>query len=184
MYTKKISFIPLLLLILAITACTAASPTATQLDQSVNTPSVPPSVIPASTLPPSLEPSPVPSVAPIPTDTLVPTTIPPAMGGSGVILFGSNRDGDYMNLYLLELAGESVTSLTMENSNIFPGPFSPDGTRILYTGFGLTNSFVGVMNADGTNMVDLSGNPQYDEGFPGWSPDGNQIVFYLPTGWE
>ena len=130
MDSMKRSFIPLLLLILAITACTAISPAATQIEQSVNTPNIQPSEIPASTLQPSLEPSIVPTIAPIPTDTLAPTTEPPAIGGSGVILFGSNRNGDYMNLFLLELSGGSVTPLTLENSNMFPGPYSPNGSQI------------------------------------------------------
>lgn len=70
-----------------------------------------------------------------------------------------------------------VTRLTTGESNTFAGPFSPDGRRILFTGFGLVHSFVGVMNADGTSPQDLSQNPDRDEGFPAWSPDGSLLAF-------
>jgi Tol biopolymer transport system component len=104
-------------------------------------------------------------------------TVPTTLGGSRGILFSSNRGGYYDDLYVLDFTSKQVTRLTSGDSNTFPGPFSPDGTKLLFTGFGLTNSYIGVMNADGTNPVDLSARPDVDEGFPCWSPDGTQIAF-------
>ena len=102
---------------------------------------------------------------------------PTPMGESGEILFSSNRDGGYDDLYLLDLANSQVTRLTNGDSNTFSGPFSPDGTRLLFTGFGPIYSYVGMMNADGSQPQDISQSPNSDEGFPAWSPDGQQIAF-------
>jgi len=169
------SILPLLALILILTACNTASPTAISSEQAFATPEVPPiGGTPIISL--TLEPSSMPSEVPSPTEPVTPTSSPP-MGGSGVILFGSDRQLEYSNLYLLDTATGYIYPLTRVKSNVFPGPFSPDGTQMLFTGFGITNSFVGVKNADGTDRLNLSPDQQIDEGFPAWSPDGTQIVF-------
>ncbi len=107
-----------------------------------------------------------------------PSATPPPilMGGSNQILFSSNRGGAYDDLYLLDLTSSQVTRLTQGDSNTFPGPFSPDGSQILFTGYGLTTSYVGVMSADGTSPLDLT-QADVDEGFATWSPDGKTIAF-------
>ena len=96
--------------------------------------------------------------------------------GNGQILFASNRGGAYDDLYLLDIATAQVTRLTQGDSSTFPGPFSPDGTKVLFTGYGLTTSYVGVMSADGTHSLNLTV-AQVDEGFASWSPDGSQILY-------
>jgi Tol biopolymer transport system component len=111
-------------------------------------------------------------------DSSEPTLVTPTLlGGSSGILFSSNRGGYYDDLYVLDFTSKQVTRLTSGDSNTFPGSFSPDGSKLLFTGFGLIHSYVGVMNADGSNPVDLSNRPDVDEGFPCWSPDGTQIAF-------
>ena len=96
---------------------------------------------------------------------------------NGQIVFYSNRDGEYNNIYLLDVGTSVVTPLVQDQSNYFTGPFSPNGARLLFTGFGLTHSYVGIMNADGTDRIDLTADPAIDEGFPAFSPEGIEVVY-------
>jgi Tol biopolymer transport system component len=99
------------------------------------------------------------------------------IGGASGILYASNVNGSYLDLYLQEWVSSTITRLTQGDSNFFPGGYSPDGRQITFTGFGLTSSYVGVMSADGSDPVDLTNLPEVDDGFPAWSPDGTQIAF-------
>jgi TolB protein len=165
------SIITLVALVVFLAACATASPTPTDLppEQAENT------------LEPSAMPEVAETLAAVPTST---TELPPQptattlpLGGSGAILFASDRGGVYMDLYLLDTASGEATRLTSGDSNTFPGPFSPDGRYFLFTGFGLTTSYVGLRNADGSEPQDISQSPDSDEGFPTWSPDGQWIAF-------
>ncbi len=131
-------------------------------------------------------PTPQSSVQPVPssqsataTSILLPTptSAPVIIGGASAILFSSNRGGDNQDLYLQEFGSVQTTRLTQGDSSTFAGPFSPDGKKIVFTGYGLTNSYVGVMNADGSDPVNLTNLPDVSDGFPAWSPDGSQIAF-------
>lgn len=93
------------------------------------------------------------------------------------IVFYSNRNKGMNTIYLLTVGSTSPVSLTQGPDTYFSGPFSPDRSRILFTGFGLTKSYVGVMNADGSSPQNLTNQANSDDAFPAWSPDGTQIVF-------
>jgi putative hemolysin len=98
-------------------------------------------------------------------------------GGAGQIVFDSNRAGDYRDLYVMNSDGYDLSRLTRGDANSFAGPWSPDGQRIVYTTFGLTNSYIAVINADGSNTETLDAIDGSDEAFPAWSPDGQRIAF-------
>lgn len=105
-----------------------------------------------------------------------PATVPTAGTINGQIVFYSDRDGTN-SVYILDASSFNVTRLTQGETSAFPGPFSPDGTRLLFTGFGLTHSYIGVMNANGSGQTDLTNLPDSDESFPAWSPNGKHIAF-------
>jgi len=117
--------------------------------------------------------------APTATSILLPTptSAPVLLGGASAILFSSNRGGNVQDLYLQEFGSGQITRLTQGDSNNLAGPFSPNGKKIVFTGSGLTDSYVGVMNADGSDPVNLTNLPDVSDGFPAWSPDGSQIAF-------
>ena len=115
-----------------------------------------------------------------PTETEVAiTTLPvsPAPVSAANLLFRSNRDGDYQDLYVMSLDGTNTLRLTGGGSTYEPCGWSPDGSKILFTGWGLTETYVGVMNADGTGVTDLTNDPDHSYACGSWSPDGGKIVY-------
>jgi len=98
-------------------------------------------------------------------------------GGAAQLVFDSTRGGAYRDLYQVYSGGEGVARLTQGEADSIAGPWSPDGTRIVYTTFGLTTSDIAVMNADGSGQVNLTNTADVDEGFPAWSPDGTHIAY-------
>jgi hypothetical protein len=91
--------------------------------------------------------------------------------GSGTILFARNQSGS-SHLYSVRENGASIVDLT-PTSEVSEGDWSPDGSRIVFTTSGNSGSSIRVMNADGSNAVDLG----VEGSSPKWSPDGSKIVF-------
>ena len=54
--------------------------------------------------------------------------------------------------------------------------WSPDGSRIAFESFRDRNHEIYVMNADGSDVIQLTDNRGFDRS-PAWSPDGSRIAF-------
>jgi TolB protein len=94
----------------------------------------------------------------------------------------------HIEIFTMAADGSDVRQVTrLQTVSTYP-QLSPDGKRIAFrrtldeAGFlwdlttGARNSEVFVMNADGSNPVNVSKSAAYD-GWPAWSPDGGTIVF-------
>ncbi|MGZ5410595.1 MAG: hypothetical protein ACXWDJ_11420, partial [Aeromicrobium sp.] len=79
---------------------------------------------------------------------------------------------------LEDAAGFNVEQLTDESRSYASPGWSPDGTRIVFTGVGPDGSDLFAMHADGTGLVRLTDEVS-DEIDPAWSPDGSHIAFVL-----
>jgi Tol biopolymer transport system component len=106
------------------------------------------------------------------------------------VLFRSSRDGDTTagdpEIWVMNADGSDRMQLTSNEIFDSAPAWSPDGSKIAFerslasnsegSGSGYVTDEIYVMNADGTNLRQLTNNNAHDEG-PAWSPDGSQIVF-------
>jgi len=99
------------------------------------------------------------------------------------LIYTSDRSGNY-EIYTSNIDGSDERPLTSSSANESFPVWSPDGSQIVYsasTGEWNTTQNTEtyelyVMDADGTNIRQLTNNAAYD-GNPRWSPDGRLIVF-------
>jgi len=97
------------------------------------------------------------------------------------IAFNSNRDaapGNPADIYVMNAdgSGEPVRLTAAPGADIGPD-WSPNGQRITFESNRDGDREIYVMNADGTDQVQLTSNDVIDA-FPSWSPDGREIVFH------
>jgi len=89
------------------------------------------------------------------------------------IAFNSNAGGIW-GIWVMNADGSNPVLLTTLASGKIS--WSPDGTKIAYEG-GTTDYEIFVMDADGTNHVNLTNSPGSTDVSPAWSPDGSKIAF-------
>jgi len=93
--------------------------------------------------------------------------------GGTRLAFDSNRDGDQEIYTMNSSDGSRLAKLTDNHNHDGEPTWSPDGTRIAFS----RDYDIWVMDADGTDQVNLTDSPELDEYEPDWSPDGNKIAF-------
>lgn len=85
------------------------------------------------------------------------------------------RITDPKDVHVLDIASSEVTRLT-DDADVELSAWAPDGESIAFSSFAFSSGDIFVMNADGTDPVNLM--PDSEGGFdPAWSPDGNRIAF-------
>jgi Tol biopolymer transport system component len=94
-------------------------------------------------------------------------------GDNGKIAFSSNRDGNY-EIYTMSANGAGLVRLTTADATDSNPAWSADGRKIVWE----KDQTIWTMNADGSNQMVLSSDPQVAYGrYPSWSPNGGKIVF-------
>jgi TolB protein len=93
------------------------------------------------------------------------------------MVFSSNRDTPNYQIYSATgPGGQGLIRLTVTSGTDTYARWSPDGSRIAFTSNRDGNYEIYVMNANGSNVHNVSNNPATDQ-FPAWSPDGQSLVF-------
>lgn len=92
----------------------------------------------------------------------------------GWFLFVSEREGD-AEIWVRQVDGQE-SKLTASPTDDLTPAWAPDRSRIAFETKRDGNREIYVMNADGSNQVNVSGHPAHD-GAPAWSPDGTMIAF-------
>jgi Tol biopolymer transport system component len=87
---------------------------------------------------------------------------------------GGNATND---IFVINLDGTGLTRLTTAPGGNLLAEWSPDGKRIAFESRRTGISQVWVMNADGTDQVELTFDARVKNQLPDWSPDGTQIAF-------
>ena len=103
------------------------------------------------------------------------------------IAFMSTRNVKWdPEIYLMDPNGKQIRQLTDAPKYDGEPAWSPDGKRITFVSYrdlkqiperGVIRGEIYVMNADGTNLVNLTRSVDRAEKVSSWSPDGKQIAF-------
>lgn len=94
------------------------------------------------------------------------------------IAFVSDRDGNY-EIYSMEADGSDVFRLTQNDGDDLEPDWSPDGAQIAFRSY-RGDTLLGdiyIMDAHGSNIINITNNPHNDDRYPSWSPDGQWIAF-------
>ena len=140
---------------------------------------------PVTVIAPTNPPTNIPTAISVPSNTAVvpptttavvpppPTAILPAL--QGIMLFGSNRDGN-PEIYATNLANQSILRLTNNPAVDIQPALAPDALRVAYVSNQNGNNEIYLTGTDRRPPVNLTNNPSDDQQ-PTWSPDGNWIAF-------
>jgi dipeptidyl aminopeptidase/acylaminoacyl peptidase len=98
-------------------------------------------------------------------------------GQNGKIAFSTLSDFEDLDVFVINPDGSGLVSLTGGSWAADSQPaFSPDGSRIAFTSDRTGNADIFVMNADGSDVTQVTSNPAPDAD-PAFSADGSRIAF-------
>jgi Tol biopolymer transport system component len=94
------------------------------------------------------------------------------------LLFSTVKGQDARNIQVVDLATGALTTLVDSSPTSYDSApaWSPDGRQIAFESTMDGDREIYVMNADGSNIRQLTHNTLWDEG-PAWSPDGTKLAF-------
>jgi Tol biopolymer transport system component len=93
------------------------------------------------------------------------------------IVYSKTDDlGQPTQIITTNLDGGAATTIIQERANLSVGSWSPDGSKLVFSGDREGNSEIYVIGSNGANLQRLTSN-NYPDYSPVWSPDGNRIVF-------
>ena len=97
----------------------------------------------------------------------------------GARIAWTHDNGVHSAIYTMDAAtGNNVFTVTPDTIEAFTAEWSPDGTRLVFVDSSCdTCQDLWVIDADGSNLTQLTKTPNEAEFRPGWSPDGRKIVF-------
>jgi Tol biopolymer transport system component len=97
--------------------------------------------------------------------------------GSTILFTFATIGSSDSDLFVIGADGTGLHQLTTTPSNDVLGAFSPDGSHIVFTSDRTGVGQVYVMDADGTDQVQLTFDPAFKDQVPDWSPDGAKISY-------
>ena len=94
------------------------------------------------------------------------------------LLFSTVKGSNARNIQVLDVASGVVTTLVDSSPTSYDSApaWSPDGRQIAFESTMDGDREIYVINADGTNLRQLTHNTLWDEG-PAWSPDATKLAF-------
>lgn len=105
-----------------------------------------------------------------------------AFSRDGRLLALTGRRGKFDDIIILEAErNRTIRRIPIKLNGATTPSWSPDGTKLVFTGYDGGWSDLFIVNADGTGLRRLTNDP-YADLHPAWSPDGKMIAFTTDRG--